>query len=143
MPDANKPQMLSKGSLKTRILFIVILVAFAIGIAAQAFNIFETQAPFMKECNYTQETVKTNEFVTDKDQALAMLGKYTNTTRLTFDQYPIDYLCPDMQYFFENKATGEQFYVCKQGLLIKRSRDKCRYDFNFTVVSDSQNILRG
>ena len=128
-------------SLKTRVLFTVLMIAMAAAIAAQALNIFDTQASFLKSCNYTQDTIMYNSTVGNEVDALAVLAKYTNVTELSYDKYPTDYMCNTIQFYFQNNRTHEQFYVCKDGTFIKKTPQKCGYSTDFSVIPDVGNIM--
>lgn len=128
-------------SMKTRLIFLVILVAFAVVVASQAFSVLENQGSFIKDCNYTEQKIQTQKEISTRDQAIALLGQYANTSHINYDKYPLEYLCSGVQYYFEDNLTKQQFYVCTNGLLIKRTPDICKYNFDFGVVSQGKDVL--
>jgi hypothetical protein len=128
-------------SFKMKILLFAIVIVLAAGVTITSIGIFENNASFIKNCVYTDETIQTAVTINNMEEAQSLLGNYTNTTELIYEKYPLEYKCTNRQYFFANKRTGEQFYVCKNGVLIRSVSTNCGYNYNFTPMTEAPQVF--
>ncbi len=142
--DMDKMLASSSGtSAKVKIILIVALIIIATAVTVTSYGIFENNASFVKNCEFTSDVFNTNSIIGSQEEALSALSSYTDTSSLKYDKYPVEYdeTCHAIQYFFQDTKTHDQYYVCKTGSILKKTPKNCNYEYNFSVVSSAQQIF--